>query len=161
VITDTGVVYGIAGKPLKPWLNQPTTYAHYALRLGGRKRYIHDLVLETFVGPKPPGACVRHLNGNSRDNRLENICYGTYSENMYDRVAHGNHPHAGKTHCKRGHEFTPENTYVIPASGSRQCLTCRRLIQRPKYNAKRRAARRGLVTGATNEITNTPTGVQP
>jgi hypothetical protein len=27
------------------------------------------------------------------------------------------------THCKRGHEFTPENTYVSPG-GKRSCRTC-------------------------------------
>lgn len=30
-----------------------------------------------------------------------------------------------KTHCKQGHEFTEENTYMNP-SGSRACRACRR-----------------------------------
>lgn len=31
------------------------------------------------------------------------------------------------THCKRGHEFTPENTYVYPnRNGKRRCRTCQR-----------------------------------
>jgi hypothetical protein len=30
-----------------------------------------------------------------------------------------------RTHCLKGHEFTPENTYVHPASGSRSCRECR------------------------------------
>lgn len=33
---------------------------------------------------------------------------------------------AMKTHCKRGHEFTPENT-AIYKRGSRQCRSCRRI----------------------------------
>lgn len=31
---------------------------------------------------------------------------------------------ARKTHCKHGHEFTVENTYITPAGG-RQCKACR------------------------------------
>ena len=31
-----------------------------------------------------------------------------------------------RTHCKRGHPFTPRNTYVTP-SGGRQCRTCNRI----------------------------------
>lgn len=34
--------------------------------------------------------------------------------------------HRNKTHCKQGHEYTPENTYVNPSSpGHRNCRTCR------------------------------------
>lgn len=38
---------------------------------------------------------------------------------------------AAKTHCTRGHEFTPENTYRVKPSksqtnGARGCRTCRR-----------------------------------
>lgn len=29
------------------------------------------------------------------------------------------------THCKRGHEFTPENTYWQPGDGRRRCVTCK------------------------------------
>lgn len=31
-----------------------------------------------------------------------------------------------KTHCKWGHEYTPENTYVNTSNNSRNCRTCRR-----------------------------------
>lgn len=34
-------------------------------------------------------------------------------------------PNAAKTHCKRGHEFTPENTRLRP-SGGRTCRACHR-----------------------------------
>jgi hypothetical protein len=37
---------------------------------------------------------------------------------------------ARQTHCKRGHEFTPENTRVSKTRpGSRSCRTCRRLLR--------------------------------
>lgn len=44
---------------------------------------------------------------------------------------------AAKTHCIHGHEFTPENTYVNPSSGSRQCRECRRRVGRESARRRR------------------------
>jgi WhiB family transcriptional regulator, redox-sensing transcriptional regulator len=38
------------------------------------------------------------------------------------------HPHASKTHCKRGHRFDAANTYYAP-DGQRRCRTCLREAQ--------------------------------
>ena len=43
-------------------------------------------------------------------------------------------PRVPKTHCKSGHEFTVENTYVSPSNGSRTCRECKRQ-QVKKYRA--------------------------
>ncbi len=56
---------------------------------GKRTHYVHHLVLEAFVGPRPAGAVVRHLNGREWDNRLDNLAYGTPEENQADRSLHG------------------------------------------------------------------------
>jgi predicted chitinase len=50
---------------------------------------LHRTVLEAFVGPRPPKMEVRHLNGNRKDCRLANICYGTKAENEADKLGHG------------------------------------------------------------------------
>lgn len=34
-------------------------------------------------------------------------------------------PKPPRTHCKHGHEYTPENTSILP-NGARRCLTCHR-----------------------------------
>ena len=39
------------------------------------------------------------------------------------------------THCKHGHEFTPQNTIRIPQG--RQCRTCRRAIE-ARYRARKK-----------------------
>lgn len=58
--------------------------------LNGRKLLcIHTLVLEAFVGPRPAGLECRHLDGNNKNNRLENLCWGTVTENRHDRILHG------------------------------------------------------------------------
>lgn len=99
-------------------------YQRVTLKNQGARRnhLVHHLALEAFVGPKPAGMECRHLNGNPADNRLENLQWGTSSENSFDVVRHGNHHAANKTHCKYGHEFTPENT--MPNGTGRGCRTC-------------------------------------
>lgn len=56
---------------------------------------IHQLLLETYVGPRPTGMECRHLNGDKKDNNLENLAWGTRSENQRDSIRHGTHriPH--------------------------------------------------------------------
>jgi len=55
-------------------------------------RNVHVLVLEAFAGPRPNGMVCRHLNGNPTDNRIENLAWGTESENQRDAVRHGTSP---------------------------------------------------------------------
>lgn len=50
---------------------------------------IHRIVARTFLGPRPEGMQVRHLNGDKLDNRLENLKYGTPKENVADKKLHG------------------------------------------------------------------------
>lgn len=90
---------------------------------------VHGLIATVFHGPRPEGLEVRHLNGQQLDNRAANLRWGTRSEQQLDRVRHGTHHNVNKTHCKRGHPYSPDNTYIIPSSGSRMCRTCQRLRQ--------------------------------
>ena len=46
---------------------------------------------------------------------------------------------AAKTRCPYDHEYTPANTYVIPATGSRTCRTCA-MRRRREYERRQRAA---------------------
>src|SRR5687767_14625610 len=40
----------------------------------------------------------------------DHLWLGTATDNSKDRDAKGRNGFSSKTHCKRGHEFTPENT---------------------------------------------------
>lgn len=84
---------------------------------------VHVLVMLAFVGPRPAGHEVRHINGDRRDPRLVNLAYGTHAENMRDMVTHGTSSGV-RTHCRRGHEFTPENTRIEGTLKKRRCRTC-------------------------------------
>lgn len=57
-----------------------------------RRTHLHRLVAESFIGDSPfPKACVRHLDGNSKNNCIENLAWGTYQENENDKLRHGTH----------------------------------------------------------------------
>lgn len=55
-------------------------------------RYIHQLVLVSFVGDRPDGMEVRHLDGNHLNNRAGNLAWGTSLENKADMIRHGTSP---------------------------------------------------------------------
>jgi len=126
-ITKTGEVWSDHMGGWKKLCLDPGGYLRVSLTLDGvnRMRLVHQLVLETYRGPRPDGMEVRHLNGNPSDNRVENLTYGTHAENLRDIVLHGRHHEAVKTHCPKGHPYEGENLYT-DGRGHRKCRTCRR-----------------------------------
>lgn len=96
-ISDHGVIRSIPRKGVNS-SKRPISasfahdgYARVVLSKNGKRhnKMIHALVLEAFVGPRPEGFLVRHLNGDRTDNRLENLTWGTALENQRDRITHG------------------------------------------------------------------------
>ncbi len=59
-------------------------------------RTVHTLVIEAFKSPRPKGYDIhcRHLDGNPENNYVDNLAWGTRSDNTYDSIRHGtfNHP---------------------------------------------------------------------
>lgn len=57
---------------------------------GTRKtQLVHQLVLKTFVGPRPKGYDSCHGDGDKSNNHLSNLRWDTRSENMKDLYRHG------------------------------------------------------------------------
>ena len=122
------------GQVLKPWRQNS---GHVAVRLSRRKREtVHRLVLEAFKGACPIGMEACHADDNPVNNHIDNLRWASHSANLYDQVRNGIHPQASKTHCKHGHEFTEENTYIRTA-GHRECRTCKRRLNREAKARKR------------------------
>lgn len=67
------------------------SYLQVGLSKNGRSRYffVHRLVLTAFVSPRPPGLQCRHMDGDSTNNRLGNLKWGTRQENYKDSIRHG------------------------------------------------------------------------
>jgi hypothetical protein len=94
VVTSCGCVIGKRNTVLKPMATgaKRKSGQRYKIRVSTAPRVDVDvaaLVLETFVGPRPEGHVAMHLNDDPSDNRLENLKWGTRSENVRDSVSKG------------------------------------------------------------------------
>lgn len=135
-----GMPVRLPGRDLTPMV-QHKGYLTVALYIDGKRtmRPIHRLVLDAFVGPEPDlQAC--HINGSRADNRLENLRWGTNSENQRDSVRHGTHRSGRVTECPYGHAYDSENTYIAKRNGQRTCKECSRTKSR-EYQRRKRAQR--------------------
>lgn len=83
---------------------------------------VHRIAYELAVGPIPVGLVIDHLCRNHSCINPEHLEPVTNVENVM-RGESAWARNARKTHCKRGHEFTDENT--IRRNGTRSCRQCR------------------------------------
>lgn len=119
-------------------VNVANGYRYVHLHSGGPRRnvQVHSLVLTAFVGARPDGLVSRHLDGNPANNRVDNLAWGTESENALDSVRHGTNVNASKDRCKNGHLLSGDNLYERP-SGGRTCRQCVRDTQNRANRQKR------------------------
>lgn len=115
-------------------------YQSVLLYRDGKKnnRLIHRLVLTAFDRHPKAWEEARHLNGDPTDNRLENLQWGSSTENKLDQVRHRTHKNTKKTHCPRNHPLIEPNLRKSAMRlGRRECLSCARakdrLARTPAY----------------------------
>jgi hypothetical protein len=143
VINRLGIQRRLAGRILKQ-IPHPGRAGrlHVSLYRDGEPavREVAHIVLEAFAGPRPGKVDCCHDNGIPTDNRAGNLYWGTRSQNMYDRVRHGNDPHRNQESCRWEHLLTAPNLVACKARlGHRNCLSC----CRARANAQR-ARQRGV-----------------
>jgi hypothetical protein len=78
-------------------LNSKTPYLSVSVKsLNGEPQkslYIHRLVAQVFIGPRPDGLVIRHLDGNRYNNMATNLAYGSVEQNYDDTKKHKTHWH--------------------------------------------------------------------
>ena len=92
---------------------------------GGKMVASHRYVYEIFFGKIEKGKIIHHICESK-------LCQNPFHMRLvssFGRHTADHHPESepgknkAKTHCVRGHEFTPENT-IVEKSGKRKCRTC-------------------------------------
>lgn len=73
-----------------------------------RRAYVHQLVAEAFIGPRPPRMVINHRDGNRQNNHLSNLEYVTHR---------GNSAHAAATLPRRKGPTKPKPPKIGPQTG--------------------------------------------
>lgn len=105
---------------------------------GGKRERAHRVTHRLLKGPIPEGTELDHLCRNTRCVNPDHLDAVTHRVNI--QRARGT-----ETHCGRGHERTPENTYVSRA-GFRNCRECTRILGRERKRETRRRKREEVVS---------------
>lgn len=74
------------GQLLKPTINRD---GYEKVNLKGKSIEVHILVARSFIGERPDNQDTRHLDGDSLNNRVDNLAYGTRKQNVLDVYRNG------------------------------------------------------------------------
>ena len=108
------------------WVGSKTKDGYGQFRLGKRIRAPHQISWEWYYGALiPPSMEIDHtcrIRHCVNPDHLQLVVQGFNGKQ--GGLSNGQ-KQKNRTHCKRGHEFTPENTYVYPDGRRLRQLRCR------------------------------------
>jgi hypothetical protein len=85
LVGTDGTIVGSLGRPIGS-----VTCNYKMVRILNKTMLAARVVLETYVGAPPnENSVVRHLDGNSLNDALDNLAWGTHRDNYNDAVKHG------------------------------------------------------------------------
>jgi len=116
------------------WQGSKDRKGYGQVRLGarpGKLKYVHRLSYEMLVGSIKDGMVIDHLCKTPNCLNPKHLEQVTQAENVRRGKGNG---YREKTHCIRGHEFTPENTRRQNGNG-RLCITCKISYDKARYEA--------------------------
>jgi hypothetical protein len=109
------------------WAAGLTSEGYGNFRVGDKMVVAHRWAYENEIGPIPAELELDHLCRTRSCVNTDHLEAVTQRENVM-RGEGAPARNARKTHCKRGHEFTTENTYNNP-SRERICRACNRAYE--------------------------------
>lgn len=127
------------GTPCWIWTGKKNK-GHGGFWVNGTTVPAHRFAYELLVGAIPDTMTIDHLCWNRpcvNPAHMEPVPHSVNILRSPIALASINH---SKTHCFRGHEFTPENTLWERSGAKRVCRTCKNTDRRRRRREKREAA---------------------
>jgi hypothetical protein len=115
------------------WKGSISTSGYGRITLNGKPKQAHRFSFEQANGPIPEGLQIDHVCRNRACVNPDHLRLVTSKQNT---LANSNSPsaiNARKSHCPRGHIFTPENTSIPKSNPHRRCKACDRERSRRTY----------------------------
>lgn len=122
------------------WVGAVSTNGYGSWRTSGRSQPAHRAMYERHKGPIPDGLQIDHLCRNRKCVNPDHMEPVTLIENVLRGVGFSGR-NRRKTHCRRGHEYTPENTHATVTKRGwnlRACRACWRDDRRGKWQERLR-----------------------
>lgn len=113
------------------WTSGTNDQGYGRFLVGGRLVQAHRFSYQTFKAELIEGLVIDHLCRNTLCVNPDHLEQVTQDENM---------ARARKAQCRRGHNFTLENTLIISTTGIRQCRACNIIRYRRKLERQTREA---------------------
>lgn len=105
------------------WIGSSIRGGYGKILVDGKQYSAHRFAYEQYVGTIPDGLTLDHLCRVTccvNPFHLEPV---TLKKNILRGGGLGAR-NATKTQCKHGHEFTQDNTYLLPSGAGRSCKAC-------------------------------------
>ena len=108
----------------------------------GRQVLVYNITYGLLIGKVKHGLELHHKCNTPACVNPYHLQQVTHRQNMIDfGTTNYCAIQAKKTHCKNGHEFTPENTYKIHHGKNRNCKKCCKQLAKRNYERRKLCTR--------------------
>ena len=87
LIYEDGRVWSKKGQKFLAYF--PSSSGYHKIALPDRQVKVHHLVAEAFIGPRPEGLTIDHIDNNKLNNHYSNLEYVTLQENLHRAYVNG------------------------------------------------------------------------